>query len=80
MLRALEIEDKRDKYPSIPESYIPLTDWNDNSANALTKCVIAWITYAIEHISNQDKTINEAMAKIKALEYQNQLLTKQPSS
>ena len=56
MLRALEIEDKRDKYPSIPESYIPLTDWNDNSANALTKCVIAWITYMggqAERISSQ---------------------------
>ena len=56
MLRALEIEDKRDKYPSIPENYIPLTDWNDNSANALTKCVIAWITYMggqAERISSQ---------------------------
>ena len=56
MLRALEIEDKRDKYPSIPESYIPLTDWKDNSANSLTKCVIAWITYMggqAERISSQ---------------------------
>ncbi len=56
MLRALEIEDKRDKYPSVPESYIPLTDWKDNSANSLTKCVIAWITYMggqAERISSQ---------------------------
>jgi len=56
MLRALEIEDKRDKYPSIPENYIPLTDWKDNSANSLTKCVIAWITYMggqAERISSQ---------------------------
>jgi hypothetical protein len=56
MLRALEIEDKRNKYPSVPESYIPLTDWKDNSANSLTKCVIAWITYMggqAERISSQ---------------------------
>lgn len=56
MLKALQLEDLKHKYPTVPESYIPLTDWNDNSANALTKCVIAWITYMggqAERISSQ---------------------------
>ena len=56
MLRALELEALKLKSPSMPESYIPLTDWKDNSANSLTKSVIAWITYMggqAERISSQ---------------------------
>ena len=56
MLRALELEELKAKSPNMPESYIPLTDWKDNSANSLTKCVIAWITYMggqAERISSQ---------------------------
>ena len=56
MLRALELEQLKLKAPSMPESYIPLTDWKDNSANSLTKSVIAWITYMggqAERISSQ---------------------------
>jgi hypothetical protein len=56
LLKALELEDLRLKYPSIDEKYIPYTKWADNSANALTKCVIAYITFMggqAERISSQ---------------------------
>lgn len=56
LLKALELENLRLKYPSIDEKYIPYTKWADNSANALTKCVIAYITFMggqAERISSQ---------------------------
>lgn len=55
-LNALMIESLKLKYPNMPEAYIPKTEWNDNSANALTKCVIAWIQFMggqAERISSQ---------------------------
>lgn len=55
-LKALELEDLRLRYPSIDERYIPYTDWKDNSANSLTKCVIAYVQYMggqAERISSQ---------------------------
>lgn len=55
-LNALMMEQLKQKYPNMPEAYIPKTDWNDNSANALTKCVIAWIQFnggQAERISSQ---------------------------
>jgi hypothetical protein len=56
LLKALELEDLRLKYPSLDEKYMAFTKWSDNSANALTKCVIAYITYKggqAERISSQ---------------------------
>jgi hypothetical protein len=56
LLKALELDDLRLKYPSMDERYIPFTKWADNSANALTKCVIAYITFRggqAERISSQ---------------------------
>jgi hypothetical protein len=55
-LNALMMERLKEKYPNMPEAYIPKTDWTDNSANALTKCVIAWIQFMggqAERISSQ---------------------------
>lgn len=55
-LNALMMESLKLKYPNMPEAYIPKTDWNDNSANGLTKCVIAWIQFMggqAERISSQ---------------------------
>jgi hypothetical protein len=55
-LNALMMEQLKLKYPNMPEAYIPKTDWTDNSANALTKCVIAWIQFMggqAERISSQ---------------------------
>jgi hypothetical protein len=55
-LKALEIEQLKAKYPSMRPELIPLTDWKDTSANALTKCIIFWINALggqAERISNQ---------------------------
>jgi hypothetical protein len=55
-LQALEFEVLKQKSPSMPVNYIPLTAWNDNSANSLTKSVIAWIQFMggqAERISSQ---------------------------
>ena len=55
-LKALELEQLKERYPSMREEMIPLTDWKDNSANNLTKCIIFWIKAMggqAERISNQ---------------------------
>ena len=55
-LKALELEKLKEKYPSMRKEMIPLTDWKDNSANNLTKCIIFWIKAMggqAERISNQ---------------------------
>ena len=55
-LKALELESLKEKYPSMDERFIPLTDWKDSSANGLTKCIIFWINAnggQAERISNQ---------------------------
>jgi len=55
-LKALELEQLKERYPSMREEMIPLTDWKDNSANNLTKCIIFWIkamSGQAERISNQ---------------------------
>ena len=56
LLKALELESLRLKHPTIDEKYLAFTKWADNSANALTKCVIAYITFMggqAERISSQ---------------------------
>ena len=47
LLKALELEILKDKSTMNPR-YLEdlLTDWNDNSANALTKCIIHFLTYS----------------------------------
>jgi hypothetical protein len=55
-LKALEIEQLKAKYPSMRPELIPLTDWKDNSANGLTKCIIFYINALggqAERISSQ---------------------------
>ena len=42
-LKALEVEQLTNKYPNLPIYAHALTDWNDNSANSLTKSIIFWI-------------------------------------
>jgi hypothetical protein len=56
LLKALELEAMKQKYPNTNESYLGLSKWNDNSANSLTQCVIAYITFMggqAERISSQ---------------------------
>jgi hypothetical protein len=65
-LKALELEALRLKYPNTKESYLGLTNWKDDSANSLTKCVIAYVQYMggqAERISSQGQY--RAGAKIK---------------
>ena len=55
-LKALEMEQLKDKYPSMRPELIPLTEWKDTSANNLTKCIIFFIKSMggqAERISNQ---------------------------
>ena len=55
-MKALELEQHIKKYPSMNPEYIPLTNWNDNSANSLTKSIIFYIKATggqAERISNQ---------------------------
>ena len=56
LMKAMELEERTRKYPNMNPAYIPITNWNDNSANNLTKCIIFWINNSggqAERISNQ---------------------------
>jgi len=56
LLKALELESMKRKYPNTNESYLGLSKWADNSANSLTQCVTAYITFMggqAERISSQ---------------------------
>ena len=55
-MKAMELEMRVKQYPSVNPEHIPLTNWNDNSANNLTKSIIFWIKAnggQAERISNQ---------------------------
>jgi len=43
ILLKLEREMQRIKYPSIPEYALAATNWQDNSANALTKSIVGFL-------------------------------------
>lgn len=54
-LEFLYHEFKKEKYPSTPTNYLPLTKFRDDKTNDLTKCVIAYTKvkgYFIERISS----------------------------
>jgi hypothetical protein len=42
-LERLHYADKQAKHPDIPKAYLPKTAFRDDSANALTKCIVAWL-------------------------------------
>ncbi len=42
--KAIELAYLTAKYPN--QKYLPLSEWNDNSANALTKCITAFLNYS----------------------------------
>jgi len=55
-IQMLERKYLKELYPSVPENYLPQTNWTDNSANNLTKCIIFYIKNTngqAERISNQ---------------------------
>lgn len=43
-IKALELTHLTAKYPN--QKYLPLSEWNDNSANALTKCITAFLIFS----------------------------------
>lgn len=42
-LKALKLSKLKEQYPSLPDHAIPAPKYKDNSANALTKCVIDFL-------------------------------------
>ncbi|GAB6395249.1 MAG: hypothetical protein MdMp024_1572 [Bacteroidales bacterium] len=42
-LERIHYADKQAKHPAIKPSYLPKTAFRDDSANALTKCIVAWL-------------------------------------
>jgi len=44
ILKALELASLSAKYPN--NAYIPLSNWKDDSANALTQCITAFINFS----------------------------------
>jgi len=42
-LEAIALESKRDRFPNIPPDYLTINDYRDDTANGLTKCIIAFI-------------------------------------
>jgi len=66
-LQELKLQDLKLKHPSMPESYLPKTEYKDNSANSLTKCVIDWINlhgYQAERISSTGQYREGAKIKV----------------
>ena len=45
LLKYLQLQHKMAKYPNTPPQMLALTHWNDNSANELTKSVIAFLQF-----------------------------------
>ena len=44
-LKDLQLKHKMEKYPNTPPHMLALNHWNDNSANELTKSVIAFLQF-----------------------------------
>ena len=42
-LEAIALESKRARFPSIPPAYLTINEYRDDTANGLTKCIIAFI-------------------------------------
>jgi len=45
-LNDLAIVHLKNRYPSFPESFIPVPKYSDSSANGLTKCIIEFLEYS----------------------------------
>lgn len=61
LLQSLEYAWRKQRSPSVPDFAIPATKYKDDSANALTKCVIDFLTYSgfqAERINTMGKRID----------------------
>lgn len=60
-LRALKLADTRAKYPSVPDIALPKTEYNPNSANGLTKCILDFVNlsgYLAERTGTEGRVID----------------------
>jgi hypothetical protein len=42
-LKALKLADTKSRYPNVPEIALPKIEYNQNSANGLTKCILEFL-------------------------------------
>jgi hypothetical protein len=63
LMQSLHYAKMRQKYPSAPEAYLPIKKYNDNSANALTKCIIDFLIfsgYQAERINTMGRYVDDS--------------------
>jgi hypothetical protein len=63
LMQSLHYAKIRQKYPTAPETYLPIKKYNDNSANALTKCIIDFLTflgYQAERINTMGRYVDDS--------------------
>lgn len=61
LLKQLSVNHKRNKYPSVPDDSLPATNYNDRTANGLTRCIIDFLTFKgwqAERINNTGRMID----------------------
>jgi hypothetical protein len=62
LLQNLEIEHFEKKYPNFPVKYSPARSYDDNTANGLTKCIIAFLNFngwQAERVSNMGRPVDQ---------------------
>jgi len=60
-LRQLKLAKTRELYPNVPEIALPKTEYNDRSANGLTRCVLDYLNlsgYFCERTGNEGRVID----------------------
>jgi hypothetical protein len=60
-LRQLKLAKTRELYPNVPEIALPKTEYNDRSANGLTKCVLDFLNLSghfCERTGNEGRVID----------------------
>lgn len=63
LMHDLHLAQLKSKYPSSPEAYLPVKNYVDNSANALTKCIIDFLTfsgYQAERINTMGRYVDDS--------------------
>lgn len=69
-LQNLSMDYKRRRYPSVPVESIPKTNYKDNTANGLTKCIIDFLKFKgwqSERINNTGKMIDNRKSYVDSI-------------
>jgi hypothetical protein len=75
-LRQLKLAKTRELYPNVPEIALPKTEYNDKSANGLTKCVKDFLVFSGHHAErintmgtprDQRKTVTDVIGRRKTI-------------